>query len=465
MSVNDTNKNGKITINNTEFIVYDDSVIKSEVEQLQTEINELDQEKHTHANKTTLDKLEQSGSESTIDISKLTVHETAIDNLSSISHSHSNKSSLDRLGISSSNKLTIDNEEEVSNEYTHPESHPASMITEDSMHRFVSDAEKETWNGKANGTHNHSLSNLIDVEINPIQLKDRDVLVFSDGKWQAETLNIEGNSLKLEDYSINESIEYLIPLDVIELQTIKVTKNSITLSWKSNPRNLYPLEYLVFAGDTLAGTTSENSFEITQLMSSTQYTFKVITKSGISRSIGRSIIAVTQGDFVLSLRGGSDYVETPPITFDAMEIICSLTPKVNSWSNYLIEGLASGIQIYTQHNGASYRRSWCDLYVNGKYEPSTSYGIIPSGEIVNVRIEGLEEKRITDQFNIFASKNNTTTMQGLLFRVRLYTRNGRGDLILKSDYDFTNKPAANYVTDLLNNSPALVIHGSIFVGN
>lgn len=35
------------------------------------------------------------------------------------------------------------------NAYAHPSSHPATMITEDSTHRFVTDAEKSNWNGKA----------------------------------------------------------------------------------------------------------------------------------------------------------------------------------------------------------------------------------------------------------------------------------------------------------------------------
>lgn len=34
--------------------------------------------------------------------------------------------------------------------YTHPSTHPASMITEDTGHRFVRDEEKETWNNKPN---------------------------------------------------------------------------------------------------------------------------------------------------------------------------------------------------------------------------------------------------------------------------------------------------------------------------
>lgn len=35
------------------------------------------------------------------------------------------------------------------NNYVHPSTHPATMITQDATHRFVSDTEKNTWNGKA----------------------------------------------------------------------------------------------------------------------------------------------------------------------------------------------------------------------------------------------------------------------------------------------------------------------------
>lgn len=42
------------------------------------------------------------------------------------------------------------------NNYVHPSTHAATMITEDSTHRFVTDAEKSTWNGKANASHTHN---------------------------------------------------------------------------------------------------------------------------------------------------------------------------------------------------------------------------------------------------------------------------------------------------------------------
>ena len=35
------------------------------------------------------------------------------------------------------------------NNYVHPSNHPATMITQDATHRFVTDTEKNTWNGKA----------------------------------------------------------------------------------------------------------------------------------------------------------------------------------------------------------------------------------------------------------------------------------------------------------------------------
>ena len=35
------------------------------------------------------------------------------------------------------------------NNYVHPTAHPASIITQDTSHRFVTDTEKSTWNGKA----------------------------------------------------------------------------------------------------------------------------------------------------------------------------------------------------------------------------------------------------------------------------------------------------------------------------
>lgn len=51
--------------------------------------------------------------------------------------------------LSAADKKKLDGVDENANNYTHPSSHPASMITQDSTHRFATDAEKTAWNAKA----------------------------------------------------------------------------------------------------------------------------------------------------------------------------------------------------------------------------------------------------------------------------------------------------------------------------
>lgn len=45
-------------------------------------------------------------------------------------------------------KTKLEGIAENANNYVHPESHAATMITEDATHRFATDAEKTAWNGK-----------------------------------------------------------------------------------------------------------------------------------------------------------------------------------------------------------------------------------------------------------------------------------------------------------------------------
>jgi hypothetical protein len=55
-----------------------------------------------------------------------------------------------RKGLMSPEMLTkLNGIETGANKYVHPSSHPASIISQDASNRFVSDAEKNTWNGKA----------------------------------------------------------------------------------------------------------------------------------------------------------------------------------------------------------------------------------------------------------------------------------------------------------------------------
>lgn len=51
--------------------------------------------------------------------------------------------------MSSADKTKLDGVAANANNYTHPATHPATMIVEDSTHRFATDTEKATWNAKA----------------------------------------------------------------------------------------------------------------------------------------------------------------------------------------------------------------------------------------------------------------------------------------------------------------------------
>ena len=61
-------------------------------------------------------------------------------------NSHTNNTTLH---FTDDEKTKLSGIEPNSNNYIHPSSHPANIITEDSTHRFVTDTDKTTWNNKA----------------------------------------------------------------------------------------------------------------------------------------------------------------------------------------------------------------------------------------------------------------------------------------------------------------------------
>ena len=56
---------------------------------------------------------------------------------------------IDKDGLMTKEDKKKLDELEKTNSYTHPDTHPASMIVEDSTHRFVSDENINEWNTKA----------------------------------------------------------------------------------------------------------------------------------------------------------------------------------------------------------------------------------------------------------------------------------------------------------------------------
>lgn len=67
-------------------------------------------------------------------------------------HKSKNASSTEDGHMTAADKKKLDSVEEGANKYTHPDTHPATMITEDETHRFVTDAEKMNWDDKETPT-------------------------------------------------------------------------------------------------------------------------------------------------------------------------------------------------------------------------------------------------------------------------------------------------------------------------
>ena len=59
---------------------------------------------------------------------------------------------------SSAEKTKLAGIEAGANAYTHPGTHPATMIVEDSTHRFVTDTQTADWDSKAAGIHVHEIA-------------------------------------------------------------------------------------------------------------------------------------------------------------------------------------------------------------------------------------------------------------------------------------------------------------------
>lgn len=62
--------------------------------------------------------------------------------------------------MSAADKVKLDGIASSANNYTHPTTHPPTIIAQNTTNRFVTDAQITTWNGKAAGSHNHSADNI-----------------------------------------------------------------------------------------------------------------------------------------------------------------------------------------------------------------------------------------------------------------------------------------------------------------
>ena len=136
----------------------DGSVDKKIKDAINTFSSEVTADGTINTFKEVLDYISQHGSDYTELVGKVTANETNISTLkgdvSGLKTTVGNKvdkvsgKDLSEANFTNAEKEKLSGIAANANYYTHPSSHAATMITQDSTHRFVTDTEKSTWNAK-----------------------------------------------------------------------------------------------------------------------------------------------------------------------------------------------------------------------------------------------------------------------------------------------------------------------------
>ena len=96
---------------------------------------------------------------------------TKLNSKSNTDHTHSNyASTITTTGTGNAvtsisqngNTITV-TKGATYNNYTHPTNHPASIITQDATHRFITDTERTNWNDANSKKHSHSNKGYLDI--------------------------------------------------------------------------------------------------------------------------------------------------------------------------------------------------------------------------------------------------------------------------------------------------------------
>jgi hypothetical protein len=205
--------------------------------------------------------------------------------------------------ISTSDKTKLDNIAIGANNYTHPASHPASMITEDATHNFVTTIEKSTWNSSISDidatsvTLSHGLNN-VTVSSNGVDTVPFNVLNIK-GRTLVNLLGRDGNC---EDVSKFNTYQTTLALDssnkTVGSNSVKVTVSAGTAGsfWSKQNITVGANKYYIILADVkIGGSASYSSISMGGTHVSTSKALKSdATDSAIFTTLYRAY-AVTTG--------------------------------------------------------------------------------------------------------------------------------------------------------------------------
>ena len=141
------------------------------------------------------------------------------------------------------------------NNYVHPSNHPATMITQDATHRFVSDTEKSTWNAKASTAVVSTTAN----GLAPKRDGNASHFLAGDGTWKVvPSASSAATATKATQDSRGQQIDTTYVKGVTGSNaTLTVTKgngstSSVTVNNVANATNANIVTEKAITGNTLA---------------------------------------------------------------------------------------------------------------------------------------------------------------------------------------------------------------------
>lgn len=141
------------------------------------------------------------------------------------------------------------------NNYVHPSSHSATMITQDATHRFVSDTEKSTWNAKASTAVVSTSAN----GLAPKRDGNASHFLAGDGTWKAvPSASSAASATKATQDSRGQQIDTTYVKGITGSNaTLTVTKgngstSSVTVNNVANATNANIVTEKAITGNTLA---------------------------------------------------------------------------------------------------------------------------------------------------------------------------------------------------------------------
>jgi hypothetical protein len=314
-----------------------------------------------------------------------------------------------------------------------------------------------------NGSGATNLDGLSDVDLTTTLPSDGAILTFSNGIWKPSLSAVTG--ITTEDF--NKEFVYLTkPLEVRKLTISDTTKTSISLSWLPSRTNNVK-QYNIYLNNVPHSTTTSTNYQITGLTNSTTYSIKItVIDANNIESNGIIISARTLGNYALSLQK-NQYVEVPNLTFNSVEFTLQFDALENSWNNTIIESKSSqkSYTFSSQSDGIRWKRTlFPTMYVDGTYITDDWYYSLAQNQKMAIRLDTPLDDTASDNFNLFANRNNISDMIGVLYRVKFYKFNDDGTRKLICDYDFSYQSNGT-VSDFLKNGSDLILHGGTFIAN